>query len=196
VDRVAFRPDGHRASADLNPDIHQFRTRRESQHCFLLGLDPRNIPTAQGFFGTGLGGIQPPAWRDGFIAVLCLSIIRLSYRGWQRQGTRRYGYSSAVASSILASFHLYDYDLILLLLVFLLMAGQIRHRITKAAAADPYLPAYRLPCSWPASTGLSGQSLSLRLRCLDCAKLKRLNPFGRFGVDNGNPSFGGHSGLQ
>ena len=108
----------------------------------LAGIGPRNFPTVRGFFGTILSESFPPIWSDVLIAVLSLSVIWLAYRSWQARGMLKHGFSCALVASVLASFHLLDYDLLLLLLPILLMAGEIRHRITKAAVAVIYLPVY------------------------------------------------------
>lgn len=108
----------------------------------LAGIGPRNFPSVRGFFGTVLGGSLPPLWSNVIIGALSLSFLWLAYRSWEGRGMLRHGFSCALVAAVLASFHVLDYDLILLLLPILLMAGQIRHWMTKAVVVVLYLPVY------------------------------------------------------
>lgn len=108
----------------------------------MAGTSPCNFPSVRGFFGTVLGESFPPIWTDVIIVVLSLALLWMAYRSWQTRGTLKHGFSCALVAAVLASFHVLDYDLLLLLLPILLMAEEIRHRMTKAAVAILYLPVY------------------------------------------------------
>jgi hypothetical protein len=105
-------------------------------------ITPRGMPTARGFFGTLLHGRLPSAWSSIFIAMLCLSLILLACWQWRRSRSLERAFSCALLGSILASYHVYPHDLLLLLLPVLLMAGELRHTIARAAVIILYLPVY------------------------------------------------------
>ena len=105
-------------------------------------ITPRRMPTVRGFFGTILEGRLPSTWSIIFIAILCVSLILLACWQWRSNRSLERAFSCALVASILAGFHVYPHDLVLLLLPVLLMAGELRHTITKAAVTVLYLPVY------------------------------------------------------
>jgi hypothetical protein len=108
----------------------------------LFLINPRLMPTMRGFFGTLLQGRLPSTWSNTFIAMLCVSLILLACWQWQSHRPLERAFSGALVASILAGYHVYPHDLVLLLLPILLMAGELRHTITKAAVTVLYLPVY------------------------------------------------------
>lgn len=108
----------------------------------LLLVNPRLMPTVRGFFGTLLQGRLPSTWSSTFIAILCVALILLACWQWESHRSLERAFSCALIASILAGFHVYPHDLVLLLLPVLLTAGEPRHTITKAAVTVLYLPVY------------------------------------------------------
>ena len=109
---------------------------------FAAVSNPRRMPTVRGFFGTLLQGGLPSTWSSTFIAILCVSLILLACWQWQRHRSLERAFSCALVASFLAGFHVHPHDLVLLLLPILLMAGELRRTITKAAVTVLYLPVY------------------------------------------------------
>jgi hypothetical protein len=92
-------------------------------------INPWNMPTIRGFCGSLLAGHVSSAWINAAVALVSGTFLLLTARQWRRADRCGSGaeqnlmFAAALAVSMLASAHLYSYDLVLLLLAILFVVG-------------------------------------------------------------------------
>ena len=96
------------------------------------GVLPRDMPSLRGFLDTILSGTDALIWTMSIVVLVSLSIIWLTASRWrrndkdERSGSESLMFAMALAVTLITSFHLYYYDLSLMLLPILLVLGSVR----------------------------------------------------------------------
>jgi hypothetical protein len=96
---------------------------------------PDNMPNLRGFLAIFLRDGHPVALALGFVGsmFLLILVVRL-FRSAERTGNLELGFSAAVLVAVLVSYHAFIYDLGLLFLPVLLLAGDGMRRLRWASA--------------------------------------------------------------
>jgi len=100
------------------------------------GFDPAFMPNIRGFFYLLGGRRLPPSIFASGVAVLSLLLVWLSAKNW-RDEQLAWSFSLSVLAGLLASYHVYNYDLTLLLLPISLIGGELaqQNRLLSAPIA-------------------------------------------------------------
>jgi hypothetical protein len=122
------------------------------------GVLPRDMPSLRGCLDTILSGTRALRWTRPIVVLVSLSLLSLTASRWRRNdkddksGSENLTFAAALAVALITSFHLFYYDLSLMLLPILLVLGSVRwkegtrwHLLLALSMVLLYIP---LPVAW------------------------------------------------
>lgn len=118
----------------------------DSTYQKVAGFNPKFMPNIRGLLYLMFDGRLGKPWLALLVAVFSLLVLGIAAKYW-RDEELGLSFSAALLATLLSSYHLYNYDLILLLLPIAILCGElaVRQRLLSATALNVTLIALFIP---------------------------------------------------